>query len=568
MNELIDSAIALHKQGRLQEATLSYQAIIDTDPQCYMALSNLAILYLQSSQIQQGIKLLENSLSIHPEQAVAHFNLGNAYRQLGELDAAMKHFSCAIGLKADYADAYYLRSLLHSQLGDLLQALADIEQAIRLGAVAAEVYLDYAELLKQSGHLQKSLQMCDQVVRLNPQSAEAYALRAILHAEGMQHEQALVDCEHAIALAPGLALAHYNRGKILAAMHRHAEALQSYDEATRLAPDYANAQWNKALLKLSMGDYEEGWPLYAWRWKTSAGEKFFRQFAQPLWTGEQSLQGKTLLLHAEQGLGDAIQFCRYAILLRDMGVDVLIETPAPLMTLFESLGAGFRLVEQGAALPDFDLHCPMLGLPAAFKTTLQSIPLTSPYLGGSQDKREVWQSRLGLSSCSRIGLVWSGSKLHPNDKNRSIPLPELLPLLEMSMEFHVLQKEIDPADMRILLARRNVHVHAEHLHDMAETAGLLEQMDLVISVDTSIAHLAGALGKEVWILLPTVADFRWLLHRNDSPWYPSARLFRQAAAADWTPVIRHVCQTLGRMRSYSTNTSRITVRTHALDAKS
>lgn len=309
-----------------------------------------------------------------------------------------------------------------------------------------------------------------------------------------------------------------------------------YDQAISIQPDYADAYWNKALLKILSGDYPTGWALYEWRWQ-SMQKEHVRKFDQPLWLGDQPLAGKTLLIYPEQGLGDFIQFCRYALLLQTMAGKVIIETPAPLLALLTTLNGEFTLVEQGRPLPDFDLQCPLMSLPYAFKTTLATIPGTTPYLAVDQYKHRWWRERLGEKTAVRIGLVWSGGRGYKNDHNRSIPLKQLVPLLALPLEFHALQKEIRQDDAVVLADFENLHCHQQYLADFTDTAALMAEMDLVISVDTSVAHLAGAIAKPVYILLPFNLDYRWLLDRADSPWYPTATLLRQQRAGDWTGVI-------------------------------
>jgi hypothetical protein len=320
---------------------------------------------------------------------------------------------------------------------------------------------------------------------------------------------------------------------------RHAEAAACFDEALRVAPDSALAQFNKATHLLLMGDFAKGWPLYESRWR-KPDQHGKRDFEAPLWLGESKIAGKTILLHAEQGLGDTIQFCRYVPMVEALGAKVVLEVPPSLKTLMTMLPGTRSLVARGEMLPLFDLHCPIMSLPLAFGTRLYTIPHNVPYLSATPQAADRWQSRLGPKHRPRIGLVWSGTQKHKNDQNRSLPLAALAPLLSLDMEFHALQKELRPDDRAYIAVGAPVAFHGDDLRDMNDTAGLTTAMDLVISVDTSVAHLAGALGKPVSILLPFTPDFRWLLTREDSPWYPSAWLIRQPAIGDWASVIGRV----------------------------
>jgi hypothetical protein len=284
------------------------------------------------------------------------------------------------------------------------------------------------------------------------------------------------------------------------------------------------------------GCFEEGWRLFEWRWRDQQQIQA-RNFSQPQWLGAQTVANKTVLIHPEQGFGDFIQFCRYAIMLETLGAQVILETPAQLKTLLESLSGRFTIVEQGQPLPDFDLHCPVMSLPLAFKTTLATIPIHIPYLYANDQKRQIWRQRLGQKTQPRIGLTWSGSSSQQNDHNRSMPLKFLAPLLRLPLEFHCLQNELRPDDAKQLSNYPTLRTHVSEILDFSDTAALISEMDLVISVCTANAHLAGALGKPVWILLSHVACYRWLQNRNDSPWYPTAALLRQAEPGNWTALV-------------------------------
>jgi len=355
--------------------------------------------------------------------------------------------------------------------------------------------------------------------------------------------EALVCFDRAIALKPDFAEAYSNRGIALQDLIRLDAALADFERAIALNPNFAQACWNKALLKLLLGDYAEGWALYEWGWPCFE-RRPAKNYRQDLWLGEFAPAGKTLLIHPEQGLGDFVQFVRYAALLEQAGAKLIIEAPAPLRRLVASLAVPCTLLESGEPLPDFDLHCPVMSLPLACKTTLETIPAQTPYLFADEAKRLVWRQRLGEKLKPRVGLAWSGAKGHKNDHNRSIDLKKLADLLALPVEFHSLQTEVRPNDAAFLAESGAVFTHENLLEDFSDTAALLAEMDLIISVDTSVAHLAGALGKPVWILLPYLPDFRWLLDRADSPWYPTAKLFRQPAFNDWAGVVTELVQQL------------------------
>ena len=281
-----------------------------------------------------------------------------------------------------------------------------------------------------------------------------------------------------------------------------------------------------------------------------------RNFKEPLWLGNESIKDKTILIYAEQGLGDSIQFCRYIKMIEALEPkEIILEVPKVLISLLSSLKSKINLVEKGA-FNTFDLQCPMMSLPHAFKTTVDNIPAEIPYLYVDKNKSKFWHKKLGTKTNHRIGLVWSGSTTHKNDHNRSLLLEQLAPLIDLPFEFHCLQKEIRSVDLNLLNEFKKIRQHQDSLLDFSDTAGLIEQMDLVISVDTSVAHLAGAIGKQVFILLPFAPDYRWMLDRTDSPWYPTATIFRQQISNNWDNVIDQVKLELIKFsQKFPTNTN-------------
>jgi hypothetical protein len=309
-----------------------------------------------------------------------------------------------------------------------------------------------------------------------------------------------------------------------------------------LQPDYAEAHWNESLVRLLMGDYERGWRKYEWRWKNQNLEQFGKTFEQSPWLGEEQVAGKTILLHSEQGFGDVMQFCRYVPLVTAHGARVLFSVSEPMCDLMTtSFDGTAQILRLDRGIPRFDRHCPLASLPLAFRTTLETIPAQTPYLRVSPEKIRAWSGRLGAKCRPRIGIAWSGSPTHKNDNNRSIDFMGFSRLLDLGATFVSLQKEVRSGDASAVKDRTDLLQIADELTTFADTAAVIANLDLVISVDTSVAHLAGALAKPVWILLPFVPDWRWLIDRSDSPWYPTARLFRQDAPGDWPAVIDRVC---------------------------
>jgi tetratricopeptide (TPR) repeat protein len=345
--------------------------------------------------------------------------------------------------------------------------------------------------------------------------------------------------DRVIAINARFAAAHTNQGTCLEGMARYGEALANYESALSIDPDEPETDWNLAVNRLRLGDLRRGWIESEWRWKCPSLNLGDRRFDKPVWLGAEPVAGKVVLLHNEQGLGDALQFCRYVPLFGIRGAEIILEIESPLQELFSRLPGISRCLAKGAQLPTFDFHCPLTSPPLAFSTTLDTIPSEVPYL--PQASEGAGPQQLGPSERPRIGLVWSGNPNHTNDRNRSLPFRELLPLLDgVAAEFVSLQKNLRPEDEELLQQRNDVLDLGPAPRDFTDTAAVAQQLDLIISVDTSLVHLAGGLGRPLWILLPYIPEWRWLLDRDDSPWYPTARLFRQTAARDWAPVMERV----------------------------
>nr|WP_315488470.1 tetratricopeptide repeat protein [uncultured Rhodoferax sp.] len=502
----LQQALSLHQNGQLTQARAIYEDILKLQPAHADALQFLGVVENHHGNHARAVKLIEKSIAIFPHNPSSYLNLGNALREIKQLQGALVCYNKAISLKPDYALAY-------SNRGVVLQAMKRLDDAVSA---------------------------FDTAIALKPDYIEAHYNRANALKDLGKMEAAVASYDAAISLFPDFADAHLNRGSALMELSKFGMALQSFETAAALRPDQADAHWNMALLLLLTGNLTAGWPLHEWRWKVGTSDNERRSLAKPLWLGEESLQGKTVLLYGEQGLGDSIQFVRYVKQVADLGAHVLLEAPLQLKNLFESVEGAGELVLHGQPVPVFDFHCPLLSLPLAFNTTLESIPASSSYLQAEPDRIRQWANKLGHPTRKRVGLAWSGNAKHGNDHNRSVPLSTLLQYLPDGFEYISLQKELRDSDQSILVNAKNIRHLGTELTDFSDTAALCELMDLVISVDTSIAHLAGALGKPLWVLLPHVPDWRWLLARGDSPWYPSASLYRQASPRDWGSALEKV----------------------------
>jgi len=546
-----DHADACFNRGNVQlrrrsfEAALSsYDRAIALKPDHSGAHINRGVALFELGRFARALGSYDQALALKVDNAEVHSNRGNALSKLGRFEEALASHDRAIAINPDYADAYSNRGTVLLDLGQGTAALASHDRAIVLRPNNAEAHFHRGVALTVLGQWEAAVASYGQAIALKPDYADAIGNRghALMHLR--QFEAALASFERLIALKPDFADAHYSRGTVSFILERIDDALASFERAIALKPDFAVARSNAGLLHLLQGDFARGWDGAEWRW--SSKDVIRRDFSQPLWSGDADLAGKTILLHGEQGLGDVLQFCRYVPMVAQKGARIILEVQTVLKELMTSVDGHPQVVGAGEPLPDFECHCPLLSLPRAFKTRLESVPAAVPYLSSAQSHREKWKARMPVSKSPRVGLVWAGNPKHGNDHNRSIGLPAMQPLLaHPRAQFFSLQRELREGDADLL--RRHptlMHVGGD-LETFADTAAVVSMLDLVISVDTSVVHLAGALGRPVWILLPVVPDWRWLLDREDSPWYPTARLFRRTRSDDdWSRVLADVAREL------------------------
>lgn len=478
-------------------------------------------------------------------QAAEHYNQGNALQNVSRYEEAIASYDRAIELQPHLVFAYSNRGNALQMLKRYNEALASYDIALNLQPDFVNAFSSRGSALHKLGRYHEALASCDQAIALQPDFDLAHYNRGITLFELKRFEESVASSDRAIALRPAFAAAFLVRGNALGRLRRFREAVESYERAGTIQPDYGDARYNEAHIRLLLGDFDRGWELYEWRWQSSELGHTKADIAQPLWSGKTELARKTILLYAEQGFGDAIQFCRYAPVVAQRGARVILWVPEALRELMSSLAGAPQVVSMKDSPPNFDVHCPLLSLPLAFGTRLQTIPAATPYLHAPLKLTKNWAERIKSTPRPRIGVAWSGRPTHQNDRNRSIPLEALSALFEINGSFISLQKDVRSGDQHALHSSAKLIHFGEELNNFAETAALIYNLDLIISVDTSVAHLAGALGKPVWILLPNPPDWRWLLDRHDSPWYPTARLFRQDDTGTWDNVIARIHAALG-----------------------
>src|SRR5262245_1091547 len=498
--------LALKAQGKLKDAEINYRRAIERNPDLASIHNNLGIVLSAQGHVDEAISCYRRALEIDPDYVEARYNLGLIFLDRGMLDEAVDCYRRALEIKPDYAEAL-------SAMGNAYGALDKAQEAI-----------DY----------------CTKAVKANPGLCDAHNnLGTALQVQG-QLDEAIRSFQRALEIEPVRADVHSNLG---AAFHRQLrldQASASYRRALELQPNYAEARWSKSLLQLLQGDYEHGWPEYEWRWHCKPMRP--RRFDQPLWDGR-PVNGTTILIYHEQGLGDTIQFVRYAACVKNLGARVIIESQKALLRLLERCPGIDQLVASGDELAHFDCQVPMVSLPWLFKTSMDTIPRSIPYLHPDPALVEEWRRRLTNVPGFRIGINWQGRGGHGAHRERDIPLDCFTALAEIpSVKLISLQKgtmrELTEVEGHLPIVNLG-RIDEEHGPFM-DTAAIMMNLDLVITSDTSVPHLAGALGVPVWLALPFVPNWRWLLERSDSPWYPTMRLFRQKQPGNWKGVFEEI----------------------------
>jgi tetratricopeptide (TPR) repeat protein len=538
---LCNRGVVLQELGRFSEALESYDQALVLRPKFAEALSNRGNALKAVKRLEDALESYDQALALRPDLVEVLYNRGNTLKELKCLDDAVESYDRAVSLCPQYAEALSNRGTALEELGRLEDALKSYDLAVAARADFAEALSNRGNTLRALGRFEEALRSYDSALTGHPEHVEVLYNRGVALQELQRFADAVDSYDRALAVRPHHAEALSNRGVALQDLRRFADAIESYDLALAARPGYAEAQWNKALLLLLNGSFADGWLGYESRRRMAGWVP--RSFDGTEWSGD-NLAGKRLLLYAEQGLGDTIQFARYVPLAAAQGGRVILEVQAPLKSLLTGLSGVEVVVAKGDALPPFDLHCPLLSLPLLFGTTRETIPADAPYIHATADRCESWRRRLPRGAAV-IGLAWSGNPESSRDRQRSIPFEKFAPLLAVpGTQFVSLQKDVRPTDARAFREQSRVIDLGGDLKDFSDTAAVVSQLDMVVTVDTAVAHLAGAMGKPVWILLPYVPDFRWLLDCTESPWYPSARLFRKSKGGDWDEVISRVTSEL------------------------
>ena len=533
VDALYNRGRVLQDLGRHEQAVASYDRLLAHKPHFAEALHQRGNALRALGRTGEALASYERLLAIAPTHVEALYSRAETLEELGRLPEALASYEQALSCRPRFVEALRRRGIVLLELGRPQEALASIGDMLALMPDDSEALVNRGQALREIGRIEEAVASVEQALALDPTDARALTERAAALQAGGRDEEALADCDRALAARPRYAEAHYRRGVLLERRAHLHEAIASYDEACSARPDHAAAHFRAGRLRLLLGDFTTGWLRYEWRRKLKRAPP---RFSEPEWLGEDLLYGRTILVYPEQGMREAIQFVRYVPLLAARGASVILQVPPELEPLLADVEGLTATHSAAAPLPEFDVHTPLASLPLAFATTLDTIP-SKPYLRARPDLVEHWARRLPAGR--RIGLAWAGGRAREND--RSIALDRLAPLIARADDCLVsLQRELREDERNALRGHdRIVHV-GDELATFADTAAVVANLDLVVAVDTAVVHLAGAMGKPVWVLLPFVPDWRWMIERSDSPWYPTARLFRQPRAGDWESVIAAV----------------------------
>jgi tetratricopeptide (TPR) repeat protein len=583
------------RAGRVLDAQICGQQALAVDPNHAATLHLMGLLSLQSEQHDLAVEWISRAIDREPRPEY-FLSLATTLKQLSRHDEALRAFDKAIEFKPDIPNLWVRRGDTLADLQRTADALLSYQRALDLDPNHWDATYKSGFLLHESGRLEEAISYLDRCDALRPNHSLTLQMRAISLHYLKRFDEALVDAKRAQALEPTEAALWNIIGKILQSLGREEEALEWFDRALELRSDFRDARHNKAAsltkirrldeafaiydclkaadpndaladvaiahLHLLTGNFEAGWAGREARWKKDASiARTYPDNRLPMWLGDEALEGKTILIGSDEGLGDTIQFARYIPFVAERAARVVLVVQDALCGLLSGLAGVSQCIPISAmrsdALPALDLHCPIMSLPFAFGTRLDTVPAPTSYLPPLARARvQAWEDRLGPHERLRVGLVWSGNPEHGNDHHRSLPLHTLARILDVDATFVSLQKDPRPADKATLRERTDIVDLTAHLSDFTETAALISCLDLVITVDTSVAHLAGALGRPTWVLLPYVPDYRWLLDRDDSPWYPTMHLFRQTETRDYTTVLDRVrAELLTRVASFQTETN-------------
>ena len=538
------SGLVAHQSGKNQLAAHLITRAIEMDPNQAIFHCNLGNVMMSGGDFKGAAVSFQKAVDLNPELVEAQYNLGNAFYEESRLDQAISCFQETVNLRPDFAEAHNNMGIALYKKGRLSEAIACFQNTLRQNPGFPDSYKNLGDLLEEQNKPDQAIQQYEKAIELRPDYIEAYFnMGNVFHAQG-KLDKAARCYQKALQINPEHIDAYANLGKTFKDQGELEKALSCYDKGISLKPEHAELLFDRSTVLLLMGDFYEGWQGYERRfdrpsWKTT----YPHHLDIPRWDGSPFI-GKTLFIHCEQGFGDILQFARYLPMVKARGGKVVFETLKPLMKLFEGFPGVDALVEglsNGDQAEGCDFYMPLMSLPGLFGTSLKTIPARTPYIHAELKKIEYWNERF-VKKGLRVGLVWEGKDTDPN---RSCPIERFTALAEVQgVQWFGLQKGKAAAQAEELHRGMRLFNIGEEFDDFSDTAGAIENMDLIISIDTAVAHLTGAMGKPVWVLLKFSPDWRWLMKREDSPWYPTMRLFRQPKSGDWGAVIKRVAEEL------------------------
>jgi len=542
--------IAINTNCYLKAIDYLYKAN-ELHPNNLPTLLQLGLALCLDQQFQAGIAIFDQVINIDPRCATAYCDRGSAFKSIKDYPAAIDNYQIALDIDTQNAVAHFNKGLTHFELNEFELAIQCYLHAISIDPNYLPAYINQGIAYRELQQYDKAIQCYSQALKINPDNAQAYFNMAVAFKDIKQFDAAISSYDIAIHFNPQLAAAYLNRGILLQDFRKFDAAMEDYNKVVELEPNLLDGYFNKSTLLLSLGNYDEGWRLYESRLQKPYNLPLIQRLRKPKWTGIESLANKTILLIAEQGLGDTIQFCRYIPLLAELGATVILQVQQSLTCILTHIKGVSQVITKENTLPAYDFYCLLMSLPFAFKTNLNNIPQKIPYIHTDQNKINFWRQQIEHLSGPKVGLVWSGGHrpsqphLWATHKRRDLPFEKIAALNIPEAHFFSLQKG-EPAESELPAEQLqywntlNFHNFSNKITDFTDTAAMIKNLDLIISVDTSTAHLSGALGKPTWILNRYDSCWRWLLDTPQTPWYPSARLYRQQQFDHWDELLIEV----------------------------
>ena len=542
-DEVFQESIQFHQSGDLSNAQKGFEYLISKYPESTDLCNSLGTLNLQIGEDKKGCSLLEKSLQINPNQHMISFNLGNSYLNQKNFPKALEFYRITIKKSPEYLEAYIKKGELLTNLKIHHEAVECFKNALKLAPENLKILNTLGINLLEIGEAKGALEYFTQCIKID-RTIAIFFNNAGLAAFKMNRFKESIDYFNlCINKSPTTGYFYSNRGLSFQALKKLNLAMEDFNKCIALDPKYPESYWNKSLLNLFKGNYKDGWELYEYRWQSFAKE-WARDYPKQLWLGNESIKNKVIFIYPEQGHGDFIQCYRYIVLLKNLHPKkIILEVTEPFYKLVSSQNLEIDVIGPNTQPPKFDFYSPIMSLPFAFKTEISNVPNKCPYLITNSNKNKIWEEKCKTKNHLRIGLCWSGNPLHKNNHNRSMSLDNFSELISLPFEFYSLQKEIPHEDSEVLNNYKIIG-HQNSLNDFSDTASFINMMDIVISVDSVIAHLAGALGKKTFLLLPDKSSFLWMEERNNSPWYPTIKIFRQETLGDWKNPIQKIINEL------------------------